>query len=179
MPRSLGQLSWYLAEALYLVLSICLPEMSRIYHIVPEVHNANAKRWIWSISECNLMTGDSRSWPPKGGPTIRERRGSGPEQQKPKHNPCWPVGRNWRKPIVLTIDLIEWNQDIPKGYATMHVIGPFCPHDLGHSWEHRKNQTPAYSVSDKGPHDRLKPKWCFNLILWILLVGITHHKPLP
>ena len=26
---------------------------------------------------------------------------------------------------------------------------------------------------------RLKPKWCFNLILWILLVDITHHKLLP
>ncbi len=42
-----------------------------------------------------------------------------------------------------------------------------------------KNQAPAYSVSDKGPHDSLKPKWCFNPIPWILLVGITHHKPLP
>ncbi len=35
------------------------------------------------------------------------------------------------------------------------------------------------TVSDKGPYDRLKPKWCFNPITWILLVGITHHKPLP
>ncbi len=26
------------------------------------------------------------------------------------------------------------------------------------------NQAPAYSVSDKGPHDRLRPEWCLNLI---------------
>ncbi len=64
-------------------------------------HWASVLRWIWSISECNLMTGDSRKRTPKGGLSIRERRGSGPENKQPKHNPCWPVGRNWRKPIVL------------------------------------------------------------------------------
>ncbi len=41
-----------------------------------------------------------------GGPFIRERRGSGPEKQQSKHNPCRPVGRNWRKPIVLTLPVI-------------------------------------------------------------------------
>ncbi len=71
-------------------------------------------RWIWSISEYNLTTMDSRKWTPMGGPFMRERRGSGPEKQQPKHNPCRPVGRNW------------------------------------------KNQAPAYSVSDKGPYDRLE-----------------------
>ncbi len=39
--------------------------------------------------------------------------------------------------------------------------------------------TTNLTVSDKGPHDRLKPQWCFNPILWMLLVGTTHHKPLP
>ncbi len=41
----------------------------------------------------------SRKRTPVGGPFIREHRGSGPEKQKPKHNPCWPVGRDWKKPL--------------------------------------------------------------------------------
>ncbi len=45
-------------------------------------------RWIWSISKCNLTNRDSRKWTPMGGPSLRERRGSGPEKQQPKHNPC-------------------------------------------------------------------------------------------
>ncbi len=27
-----------------------------------------------------------------------------------------------------------------------------------------ESQAPAYSVSNKGPYDRLKPQWCFNAI---------------
>ncbi len=65
-------------------------------------HWASLLRWIWSISEYNLMTRDSRNR--VGGPSFREWRGRGPEKQQPKHNPCWPIGRNWRKPIVLTTD---------------------------------------------------------------------------
>ncbi len=56
-------------------------------------------RWIWSISECNLMIRDSRKRTPMGGPFVMERRGSWPEKQQPKRNPCRPVGRNWRKPL--------------------------------------------------------------------------------
>ncbi len=44
----------------------------------------------------------------------------------------------------------------------MLAIGPFCPHDTGHFRERGKNQAPAYSVSDKGPHDRLKPNGVFQ-----------------
>ncbi len=65
-------------------------------------HWASLLRWIWSISVYNLMSRDYRKGTPMGGPVIRERRGSGPEKQKPKHNSCWPVGRNWRKPIFMT-----------------------------------------------------------------------------
>ncbi len=57
-------------------------------------------KWIWLISECNLTTRDSRKWTPMGGPFMRERRGSGPEKLQPKHNPCRPVGRNWKEPIL-------------------------------------------------------------------------------
>ncbi len=41
-------------------------------------------RWIWSISECNLMTRDSQKWTPMGGLFMRERRGSGPEKTTAK-----------------------------------------------------------------------------------------------
>ena len=44
----------------------------------------------------------------------------------------------------------------PKGFATMLAIGPICPRDPGHFRERGKNQAPAYSVSDKGPYDRLE-----------------------
>ncbi len=53
-------------------------------------------RWRWSISEYNLTTRDSPKRTPKSGPFVRERRGSGHAKQKPKHNPCRPVGRNWK-----------------------------------------------------------------------------------
>ncbi len=39
---------------------------------------------------------------------------------------------------------------------TMPVIGSICSRDLGHFRERGKNQAPAYTVSDKGPYDRLK-----------------------
>ncbi len=54
-------------------------------------HWASMLRWIWSISEYNLTTRDSRKRTPMGGPFVRERRGTGPEKQQPKHNPCRPV----------------------------------------------------------------------------------------
>ncbi len=117
-------------------------------------HWASLLRWIWPISECNLMTRDSRSRPPKGGPIIRECRGSGPEKQKPKHNPCWPRGRNWRKPIVLTI----W------------------PRHPGHFRELGKNQAPAYSVSDKGSCDRLKPKHA-KCVSTQSMIFVRWHSP--
>ncbi len=60
-------------------------------------------RWIWSISEYNLTTMDSRKRTPMGGPFVRERRGSVPEKQQPKHNPCKPIGRNWKEPIFITL----------------------------------------------------------------------------
>ncbi len=41
------------------------------------------------------MTRDPRKRTPMGGPFMREHRGSGPEKQQPKHNPCRPVGRNF------------------------------------------------------------------------------------
>ncbi len=44
----------------------------------------------------NLTTRDSPKWTLESGPCSRERRGSGPAKQKPKHNPCTPVGRNWK-----------------------------------------------------------------------------------
>ncbi len=49
-------------------------------------------RWIWPISEYNLTTRDSPKRTLKSGPFVRERRGSGPEKQQPKHNPCRPAG---------------------------------------------------------------------------------------
>ncbi len=100
-------------------------------------HWASMLRWIWSISECNLTTRDSQKRTPMRGPFMRECRGSGPEKQQPKYNPCRPVGRNWKEPILL---VQTW------------------PHDL----ERGKNQAPAYSVSEKGPYDRLESKWYPN-----------------
>ncbi len=97
-------------------------------------HWASMRRWIWSISECNLTTSDSRKWTPIGGPFARERRGSRPEKQQPKHNPCRPVGRNCRSLatsgsagkirhlliVCLTkIKTIGWN---PNGVSTRSMI---------------------------------------------------------
>ena len=55
-------------------------------------------RWIWPISEYNLTTRNSPKRTLKSGPFVRVRRGSGPEKQQPKHNPCRTVGRNWKEP---------------------------------------------------------------------------------
>ena len=72
-------------------------------------------RRIWSISEYNLTTRDSLKQTLKSGPFVRERRGSGPEKQQPKHNPCRPVGRNWK---------MDDFPRAPKVYVTRPVIGP-------------------------------------------------------
>ena len=64
----------------------------------------------------------------------------------------------------------------PKGYVTMLVTGPIWPRDLGHFRERGKNQAPAYSVSDKRSTETLM---VFQCDPWILLCGITHHKPTP
>ncbi len=44
------------------------------------------------VVEYNLTIRDSPKWTLESGPCSRERRGSGPEKQDPKHNPCIPVG---------------------------------------------------------------------------------------
>ncbi len=80
-------------------------------------------RWRWSISEYNLTTRDSLKQTLKSGPFVRERRGSGPEKQQPKYNPCRPVRSNWQEPMagkvrhpytgcLAKVHMIVWN---PKG----------------------------------------------------------------
>ncbi len=65
-------------------------------------HWASMLRWIWSISEYNLRPArDSPKWTLMSGPCDRVRRGSGPAKQKPKHDPCRPVCRNWKVPILI------------------------------------------------------------------------------
>ncbi len=53
-------------------------------------HWASMLRWIGPILE-----GLPEMAPWKVTCLLWERRGSGPETEKPKHNPYWPVGRNW------------------------------------------------------------------------------------
>ncbi len=65
-------------------------------------HWVSMLRWRWSISEYNLMTMDSPKWTLKSGPFVREHRGSRPARQKPKHNPCRPVGRILKVPILIS-----------------------------------------------------------------------------
>ncbi len=86
-------------------------------------------RSIWSISEYNVTTRDSLKRTLKSGPFVRERRGSRPEKQQPKHNPCRLVGRNWKDHVIpvagnhrqldtrclAKVHLIVWN---PKGIPT-------------------------------------------------------------
>ncbi len=65
---------------------------------------------------------------PMGGPFTRERRGSGPEKQQPKHNPCRPVGRNWKEPILLHNDHVTLWWEItgtwtPECLARANLIG--------------------------------------------------------
>ncbi len=62
---------------------------------------------------------------------------------------CRPEGRNWKDPIF-----------IGNTYITRPVIGSNWPRDL----KGGKNQAPAYSVSDKGPYNRLESKWYPNKI---------------
>ncbi len=92
-------------------------------------HWASVLRWRY-----NLTTRDSPKRTLKGGPYVRERQGSWPAKQKPKHNPCRPVGRNWKVPILIDrmipvsgnhrhldtrylakVHMIVWN---PKGIPT-------------------------------------------------------------
>ncbi len=119
-------------------------------------HWASMLRWIWSISECNLTIRDSLKRTPMGGPFSTERRGSGPEKQQPKHNPCWPVGRNWRKPIVLTSGRAGKIRHLLTVCLTkVHTIG----------W----NPNGVWTWSDVPEID----------ITWFLLGGIAHHKHWP
>ncbi len=91
-------------------------------------HWASLLRWIWSISEYNLKTRDSPKRTMKSGPFVMERRGSGPAKQKPKHNPCRPVGpkmttwpcvagnhRHLNTECLARVNLIVSN---PKGIPT-------------------------------------------------------------
>ncbi len=126
-------------------------------------HWASMLRWIWSISECNLTTRDTRKRTPMGGPFVRERRGSGPEKQQPKHNPCRPVGRNWKEPIFI------------GDYVTRPVIGPKMT-----TWSQRREksgtclqcvwQRSIWSVGIQMlcQHDQ-----------WKIWSGIVHHKSWP
>ncbi len=50
-------------------------------------------------------TRDSRKQTLMDGPFARERRGSGPEKQQPKHNPCRPVGSNWNSSIQICVSI--------------------------------------------------------------------------
>ncbi len=61
-------------------------------------HWASLQRWIWSISEYNLWLGT-----PRNGPLRDHVSGNveGADLQKPKHNPCRPVGRNRKVPILI------------------------------------------------------------------------------
>ncbi len=74
-------------------------------------HWASMLRWRWSISEYNLKTRDSTKRTLKSGPFVRERRGSGPAKQKPKHNPCGNTGNT-------KVHRIVWN---PKGIPTISM----------------------------------------------------------
>ncbi len=78
------------------VLSLLLWQSPRGNRVV--THWASMLRWIWSISEYNLTTRDSRKRTPMGGSFVRKRRGSVPEKQQPKHNPCRPVGV-WQRSV--------------------------------------------------------------------------------
>ena len=78
-------------------------------------HWASMLRWIWSISECTLTIRDSPKWTLKSGPYVRERRGSRPKKQQPKHNPCRPLGRNWKEPIFIGGWFYEWNKQTNNG----------------------------------------------------------------
>ncbi len=72
-------------------------------------HWASLLRCIWSISEYNLTTRDSPKWTLESGPCSRERRGSAPAKQKPKHNPCRPVGRNRKNDhVTLCLARATW-----------------------------------------------------------------------
>ncbi len=100
------------------------------------------------------------------GPFVRERRGSGPAKQMPKHNPCRPVGRNWKAPIqndhmipvaekyrhldtrcLAKVRMIVWN---PKGIPTrsmenMKWYSPSQALGLGH-WISKSTNFDCYKI---------------------------------
>ncbi len=109
-------------------------------------HWASLLRWIWSISEYNLWLGTPRNGPLRLDHYDRERRGSGPAKQKPKHNPCRPVGRNWKVPIMTTWP--SWRE----------ITGTWTPECLA--------RADLIGWIPKGIPKRLSKMWS----------GIVHHK---
>ncbi len=121
-------------------------------------HWASMLRWIRSISEYNLKTRDSPKRTLKSRVFVWERRGSGPEKQKAKHNPCRPVGRNWKEPIFIGswFKLKTWPQWWEKtGTWTQGV------------W-----QRSIYRMESKGYRNTINGKY-------EVVYGIVHHKSRP
>ncbi len=113
--RPTNLLVWQCNDIFKEVLKLCMPQVWQSTGGKWWLsHWASMLRWIWSISECNLKTSDSLKRTLKSGPCVRERRRSGPAKQKPKHNPCRPVGRNW-KVQKWSCDPVAGNHWDPKG----------------------------------------------------------------
>ncbi len=122
-------------------------------------------RWIWPISECNLMIKDSRKQAPRRKPLLCGNvEGADLKKQQPKHNPYWPEGRNWWEATcatsgragkvrnLLTVCLTkapvyDWNHYGVSTKTFMNICSPHNPSQgfsknmcHTHGWPQQKQQ---------------------------------------
>ncbi len=89
-------------------------------------------RWIWLISECNLMTRDSRKRTPMGGPFMREHdlwKGGTAHHKSRLHNMChthsWPqqllflylIWHSNELYTIFNIEMLVWTNILADLYV--------------------------------------------------------------
>ncbi len=105
---------------------------------------------------------------------LWERRVSGPETRKPKHNPYWPEGRNWSNATCVklyTTQLLQrWRSLCRHGL----VLAPKMCRQL---WlVDSDHMITWYLERQKNTGTCLHCVWCFNQTRIIHVVCRPHHK---
>ncbi len=129
-------------------------------------HWASLLKWIWSISEYNLMTRGSRKRTPIGGPFIRERRGADLTNKSQSTTHVDPKAGTGGSQLywLLIFNACDWSN------LTM------WPWPLPGAWE--KSGTCLQCVWQRFIRS-VGTQMVFQLDPWFLLGGIAHHKHWP